>query len=136
MNEIIINYLKEEENCYKEILSLSKRQKDALINNKGNILDGIIKEKDMWIDKVKQIDDNLIHVINKNNLNNSYEWFIKKIESVLNEIIKIENECRTFIVNNMADMTDEIKNMNRGKQVARLYSTKGIYTPKFINARE
>lgn len=132
MSESIINYLKEELNCYEAILSLTRRQRDALKN--GNTIEGIIKEKDILIDKVKEIDKN-IGQLPAVGYQPSVKNLTEKIESVLNETVEIENECRKIIANSMLDLSNEIKGLDKGRQMARGYSEKSIYTPKFINTK-
>lgn len=138
MSELIFNYLREELNCYKEILSLSKRQKDAIVNGNEDILMEIIKEKEILIEKAKEIDKNLGNVINekKGVLDNSADVLLRKLETNLNEINKIENECRELVVNRMKDISHKMKELRIGKQIAGIYLEKSIYTPKFINMKK
>lgn len=138
MSELIFNYLREELNCYEEILSLSKKQRDAIVNGNEDILIEIIKEKGILIEKVKEIDKNLGNVINKENgvLDNSADMLMKRLETNLNEINKIEDECRKIIANRMKDISHKMKELSTGKQIASLYLEKSIYTPKFINMKK
>ncbi|MBI3584284.1 MAG: flagellar export chaperone FlgN [Nitrospinae bacterium] len=138
MSELIFNYLREELNCYEEILSLSNRQKDAIVNVNEDILMEIIKEKDILIEEVKEIDKNLGNVINKKKgvFDNSADMLLKKIEASLNEINKIENECREIVANRMKDISHKMKELRTGKQIANIYLEKSIYTPKFINMKK
>ena len=138
MSELIFNYLREELNCYEEILSLANRQKDAIVNDNENILMEIIKEKEILIEKAKEIDKNLGNVINKKKgvLDNSADMLLRKLETNLNEINKIENECRELVANRMKDISHKMKELSAGKQIASLYLEKRIYTPKFINMKK
>lgn len=138
MNKLIFNYLREELNYYEEILLLSKRQKDAIVNGNEDILMEIIKEKEILIEKVKEIDKNLDNVINKEKgvLDNSADMLLRKLETNLNEINKIENECREFVANRMKDISHKMKELKTGKQIASIYLEKSIYTPKFINMKK
>lgn len=138
MSELIFNYLREELNCYEEILSLAKRQKDAIVNGNEDILLEIIKEKEILIEKAKELDKNLGNVINKEKgvLDNSADMLLRKLETNLNEINNIENECREFIVNRMKDISHKMKELRIGKQIAGIYLEKSIYTPKFINMKK
>jgi hypothetical protein len=137
MSESIVNYLKEELNCYEAILSLTRRQRDALINGRDNTIEGIIKEKDIWIDKVKEIDKNINLEVRSRELGvgSRMEELTKKIEAILSEAVEIENECRGIIANSMTNLSKEIKVLDKGRQIARGYSEKGIYTPKFIRTK-
>ena len=138
MSELIFNYLREELNCYEEILSLANRQKDAIVNDNENILMEIIKEKEILIEKAKEIDKNLGNVINKKKgvLDNSADMLLRKLETNLNEINKIENECRELVANRMKDISHKMKELRIGKQIAGIYLEKSIYTPKFINMKK
>ncbi|MBI3813971.1 MAG: flagellar export chaperone FlgN [Nitrospinae bacterium] len=133
----MINYLKEELNCYEAILSLTRRQRDALINGRENTIEGIIKEKDILIDKVKEIDKNINLEVRsrESGVGSQIKALTKKIESILSETVEIENECRGIIANNMTSLSNEIKVLDKGRQIARGYSEKGIYTPKFIRTK-
>ncbi len=138
MKKPIINHLREELNCYEDILLLSKRQKDAIVNGNEDILMEIIKEKEILIEKIKEIDRNLGNVINKEKgvLDNSADILLKKLETNLNEINKIENECRELVTNRMKDISHKMKELRIGKQIANIYLEKSIYTPKFINMKK
>lgn len=138
MGKLIFNYLREELNCYEEILSLAKRQKDAIVNGNEDILLEIIKEKEILIEKAKELDKNLGNVINKEKgvLDNSADMLLRKLETNLNEINNIENECREFIINRMKDISHKMKELRIGKQIASIYLEKSIYTPKFINMKK
>ncbi|MEK7846457.1 MAG: flagellar export chaperone FlgN [Nitrospinota bacterium] len=138
MSELIFNYLREELNCYEEILSLAKRQKDAIVNGNEDILLEIIKEKEILIEKAKELDKNLGNVINKEKgvLDNSADMLLRKLETNLNEINNIENECREFIVNRIKEISHKMKELRIGKQIAGIYLEKSIYTPKFINMKK
>ncbi len=134
MGKDIINYLKEELDCYEAILSLTRRQRDALIKGKDNAIGEIIKEKDILINKVKEIDKN-IERLSAVGYQPSVKSLMEKIETILRETVEIENECRRIIVNNMNSLSNDIKGLGKGKQIARGYSEKGIYTPKFIRTK-
>jgi phage-related protein len=136
MKKPIINYLREELNCYEEILSLSNRQRDAIATGNEDALIEIIKEKEMLIEKIKEIDKNLGNIKENGVLNDLADITLKKLESILNEISKIENECRELIANRMKDISHKMKELKAGKQIASIYLEKGIYTPKFINMKK
>lgn len=136
MKKPIINYLREELNCYEEILSLSNRQRDAIATGSENALIEIIKEKEMLIEKIKEIDKNLGNIKENGVLNDSADIALKKLENILNEISKIENECRELVANRMKDISHKMKELKAGKQIASIYLEKSIYTPKFINMKK
>jgi|SRR3989338_7683572 len=134
----IIDYIKEELMCYEEMLLLSKRQMDAIINGNEDILMEIIKEKEILIEKAKGIDKNLSDIINKEKgvIDNSANILLKKIETNLNEINNIENECRELVANRIKDISNKMNELRTGRQIASIYLKKSVYTPKFISTKK
>lgn len=136
----ILEFLQIEKNCYDEVLSLQKEQMLAIEQEDEQALDAVIEKKDGFLTtsgdneiKLKQA----LAELSKEKLTEVGKQAGKlkmEIESVLAQIIEMENNCQTELQARKFLTQDKILDLKQRRNLLKGYGKSQRVKPKISNS--
>jgi len=125
--QLILNNLKEEESCFKDLMAKLKEQKTAIENQDDNRVVQIIEEKSALIENFKKLEEEvetqlqLLSPEDIEGLVQDGEVLKTSLESLLETIIRMEEECEEQIGSKMRNVEKRILGLQEGKKIGEGY---------------
>ena len=125
--QLILNNLEEEKSCFKELMAKLKEQKTAIASQDQERVLQIIEEKSALIEKFKKLEEEvetqlqLLSPKDMEGLAQDGGMLKESLESLLETIIRMEEECEEQISSKMRDVEKRILGLQEGKKIGEGY---------------
>ena len=125
--QLILNNLEEEKSCFKELMAKLKEQKTAIESQNQERVLQIIEEKSVLIEKFKKLEEaietqlRLLSTKEMEGLAQDGGVLKESLESLLETIIRMEEECEKQIGSKMRDVEKRILGLQEGKKIGEGY---------------
>ena len=125
--QLILNNLEEEKSCFKELMAKLKEQKTAIASQDQERVLQIIEEKSALIEKFKKLEEKvetqlqLLSPQDMEGLAQDGGMLKESLESLLETIIRMEEECEEQIGSKMRDVEKRILGLQEGKKIGEGY---------------
>ena len=125
--QLILNNLEEEESCFSDLMIKLSEQKKAIESQNEERVLQIIKEKSALIEKFKNLENEvethlqLLSPKDMEDLAQEGRVLKESIESLLEKIIRLEEECEKGISSKMQDIGKRILGLQKGKKIGEGY---------------
>ena len=125
--QLILNNLEEEKSCFKELMAKLKEQKTAIASQDQERVLQIIEEKSALIEKFKKLEEEvetqlqLLSPKDMEGLAQDGRMLKESLESLLETIIRMEEECEEQISSKMRDVEKRILGLQEGKKIGEGY---------------
>ena len=125
--QLILNNLEEEKSCFKELMAKLKEQKTAIASQDQERVLQIIEEKSALIEKFKKLEEEvetqlqLLSPKDMEGLAQDGGMLKESLESLLETIIRMEEECEEQIGSKMRDVEKRILGLQEGKKIGEGY---------------
>ena len=125
--QLILNNLEEEKSCFKELMAKLKEQKTAIESQNQERVLQIIEEKSVLIEKFKKLEEaietqlRLLSTKEMEGLAQDGGVLKESLESLLETIIRMEEECEEQISSKMRDVEKRILGLQEGKKIGEGY---------------
>ena len=130
--------------CCKQLLELSKKQKEAIQSDEPEIITKTVSEKEKLIEEFRNIQSNFLYKRNfdqrnerifenlSSKLNHSPQIsnLLKEIDLVLEELRLIEGECEEALSRRCTEIEEEIDGTKRSRAILNRFSSRPK-TPQF-----
>lgn len=125
--QLILNNLKEEQSCFKDLIVKLKEQKKAIeVEDEERVLQ-IIEEKNVLIEVFQKLEAEVETQLQSlspgdiQGLAQEGEALKESIESLLETIIRMEEECEKEISSKMQEVGKKILKLQPGKKIGQGY---------------
>ena len=125
--QLILNNLEEEKSCFKELMAKLKEQRTAIESQNQERVLQIIEEKSILVEKFKKLEEavetqlQLLSPKDMEGLAQDGAMLKESLESLLETIIRIEEECEEQIGSKMRDVEKRILGLQEGKKIGEGY---------------
>ena len=125
--QLILNNLEEEKSCFEELMTKLKEQKTAIASQDQERVLQIIEEKSALIEKFKKLEEKvetqlqLLSPKDMEGLAQDGGVLKESLESLLETIIRMEEECEEQISSKMRDVEKRILGLQEGKKIGEGY---------------
>ena len=125
--QLILNNLEEEKSCFKELMAKLKEQKTAIASQDQERVLQIIEEKSALIEKFKKLEEKVetqlqfLSPKDMEGLAQDGRMLKESLESLLETIIRMEEECEEQISSKMRDVEKRILGLQEGKKIGEGY---------------
>ena len=125
--QLILNNLEDEKSCFKDlVVKLSEQEKAIESQNEERVLQ-VIEEKEALIEKFKKLEEKvetqlqLLSPKDMEGLAQDGRMLKESLESLLETIIRMEEECEEQISSKMRDVEKRILGLQEGKKIGEGY---------------
>lgn len=125
--QLILNNLEKEKSCFKDLMVKLREQKKAIENQDENRVVQVIEEKRALIDDFKNLEEEvetqlqLLSPKDIEGLAQEGEVLKESLESLLEAIIRMEEECEEGIGSKMREVEKRILELQKGKKIGKGY---------------
>lgn len=124
----LVKLLQDKKICLDDMLVLSERETDAIVNREEIELTSILDKKDYLIDKIDVIDLDFKNTVNKQLLEDEkLSSVLSEINVLLNEIKSIDDENNKKLQVAIDEMKLNLKDVRKGKRAMSNYSNSDPY---------
>ena len=125
--QLILNNLEKEKSCFKALMEKLKEQKKAIENQDENRVVQVIEEKRALIENFKKLEEDVetqLQLLSPKDIEGlAQEGRVLKesLQSMLEAIIRMEEECEKEIGSKMRELEQRILGLQEGKKLGKGY---------------
>ena len=125
--QLILNNLEEEKSCFQDLMVKLKEQKKAIESQDEDRVVQVIEEKRALIENFKKLEEDVetqLQLLSPKDIEGlAQEGKVLKesLESLLDAIIRMEEECEEEIGSKMQEVEKRILGLQKGKKIGKGY---------------